>query len=51
MAIAINDIPVLTGETAEQFEKNAKLNLSLKSSIDFSKEINLAKSILKRARI
>lgn len=52
MAIAIKQIPTLTGENAKSFEKMAENAFNKKkATIDFSKEAEAAKRILKNAKI
>lgn len=51
MAIAIRSTPVLKGKVAEKFVTEAEANLKNKGSVDFSKQLQSAKKILKKAQI
>lgn len=51
MALEIKAIPTLTGEEALRFEKEAERLTRAKKKIDFSKQIELAKKILTKAKL
>lgn len=52
MAIAIKDIPTLTGKDAENFVEKADKNLNEKrNTIDFSKQVATAQRILNKAKL
>jgi len=51
MAIAIRSTPVLKGTVAEKFVTEAEANLKNKGSVDFSKQLQSVKKILKKAQI
>jgi hypothetical protein len=51
MAIAIRQIPVLTGKIASAFNKKAEKAVEKKHSIDFSAQTAAAKKILKKANL
>ena len=51
MAIAIKSTPILTDSAARKFEQNAKVNLQNKSTVDFTKQMEIAKKILAKAKI
>jgi len=49
MAIAIKSVPVLKGDVAKSFIEKADANLGKKSTVDFSKQVAIAKQILSKA--
>ncbi|MEX0810612.1 MAG: hypothetical protein WD048_00260 [Chitinophagales bacterium] len=51
MAIAIKSIPTLKDKVAKDFVKNANEATRNRASIDFSKQIQTARSILDKAKI
>jgi len=51
MAIAIKSTPILTDSAARKFEQKAKVNLQNKSTVDFTKQMEIAKKILAKAKI
>lgn len=51
MAITIKSIPVLYKEAASNFHKKVDKNTANRSSIDFSKEKNIADKILAKANM
>lgn len=51
MAIAIKSSPILTDSVARKFEQKAKVNLQNKSTVDFTKQMEIAKKILAKAKI
>jgi len=51
MAIYIKSIPTLKGRLALKFESIANDNASKRASIDFSKQVNEAKSILSKSKL
>lgn len=51
MAIAIRPIPTLKGKEALDFVQAAEENYKQKGSVDFSAQIRIANSILKKARL
>ncbi|WP_335966923.1 hypothetical protein [Galbibacter sp. PAP.153] len=51
MAIAIKSIPVLKSKAAAQFTSKIADNTAKKSSIDFSKESDMAARILAKAKL
>lgn len=51
MAIAIKNIPTLRGEIALDFVRKADIAVKERSSIDFSKNVAIAHSILQKAKI
>lgn len=50
MAIAIKNTPVLKDIVAETFDNNAKKAVYKKSSIDFSKQVEISSGILEKAK-
>lgn len=50
MAMAISNIPVLTGEAAERFVQLAKQAEKERGSIDFSKHRELFRKILEKSQ-
>lgn len=50
MAMAISNIPVLTGEAAERFIRLAKQAEKERGTIDFSKEREKFRKILERSK-
>lgn len=51
MAIAIKSIPVLKNEAAQAFIAKVSGNSAKKSSVDFSKQANVASKILAKAKL
>jgi len=51
MAIAIKSIPILYGDNAKKFVDKANAAYAVKSTIDFSKQIESANSILEKAKM
>lgn len=51
MAIAIKNVPVLKGAEAIRFDANAKVAIAKKSTVKFTKQIQIASNILKKAKI
>lgn len=51
MAIAIKSIPTLKGEDAKTFIKKADKALGKRATIDFSKQIEMSRAILKKANL
>lgn len=51
MAIAIKTIPTLKEKEAKAFNEKASATYSLKASVDFSKEMKSARSILSKAQL
>lgn len=51
MAIYIKPIPTLTGRVAERFEKAARESEARRGTVDFSREVEMTKRILKRSNI
>lgn len=51
MALSISSVPVLTGEACDQFEKKIEQNEMKHVHIDFSKQIEIAKKILGKAKL
>ena len=51
MAMAISGIPVLTGDVAENFVEKAMIAEREKGTIDFSKQREAMKIILKNAKL
>ena len=50
MAIAIKSTPILKGDVAKSFIEKADANLSKKSTVDFSKQVSIAKQILGKSK-
>ena len=50
MAMAISNIPVLTGEAAERFVQLAKQAEKERGSIDFSKQREMFRKILEKSQ-
>ncbi|MDR3366463.1 MAG: hypothetical protein LBO71_05810 [Prevotellaceae bacterium] len=50
MAIPVRSIPVLEGEVAEQFEKNARWAEKHRGSVDFSKEMAACREMIEKSR-
>lgn len=51
MAIAIKSIPVLKDKVAKTFTEKVKVNTAKKSTIDFSKQLNVTSKILAKAKL
>lgn len=51
MAIAIKTIPTLKENEAKAFNKKADATYSRKASVDFSKEVKSARTILSKAKL
>ncbi len=51
MAIAIKSIPVLRDRVAQAFTATVTVNTAKKSSVDFSKQANVASKILAKAKL
>ena len=51
MALKIRSIPVLTGKSASNFIKKADEAYKNRHSIDFSKQMDIMKQILKKANL
>lgn len=51
MAVYIKPIPTLTGKVAEKFEKNARENEAKRGTVDFSREVEMAKRILEKSNL
>jgi hypothetical protein len=52
MAIAIKDIPTLKGKDAKQFVEKAEKNLNEnRNTIDFTKQVEMAKRILEKVKL
>ena len=51
MAIAIKSIPVLRDKVAQAFNATVKSNTAKRSTIDFSKQANVASKILAKANL
>ena len=51
MAIAISSIPILEGKSALKFVKKEKAASKKKATVNFSKEIELTKKILEKAKL
>ncbi len=51
MAIAIKSIPVLRDKVAQAFSSAVKVNTAKKSTVDFSKQANVASKILAKAKL
>lgn len=51
MAIAIKTIPTLKEKEAKAFNAKADATLTHKASVDFSKEVKSARSILSKAKL
>jgi hypothetical protein len=50
MAIPIRSIPVLEGAAARRFEREARKAEQERETINFSKQINACRAIIKKAR-
>ena len=50
MAIAINCVPVLKESIAVKFDSNAKIASAKKSTIMFSKQVEISSKILAKAK-
>ncbi len=51
MALEIKPIPVLRGKAAERFVEEADRNARERRSIDFTKQVEKMRAILKRSRL
>ena len=51
MAIAIKSIPVLRDRVAQAFTATVTVNTAKKSTVDFSKQANVASKILAKAKL
>lgn len=51
MALKIRSIPVLTGKVASDFIKKADEAYKNRNTVDFSKEMEVMKRILKKANL
>ena len=51
MAMAINNVPVLTGDAAEAFVRKADEAMKHRGSIDFTEQLAEMKLILANARL
>lgn len=51
MAVEIKTIPSLHGEAAARFVEAADLALENRGSVDFSKQMEKARAILKRSKL
>lgn len=51
MAVYIKPIPVLTGKVAEKFEEAARKSEANRATVDFSREVAMAKRILEKSNI
>lgn len=51
MAIPIKVVPVLTGDAAKRFDQKATETVAKKGTINFSKELEIAKKILAKAKL
>ncbi|MBS5797351.1 MAG: hypothetical protein KH100_06030 [Dysgonomonas mossii] len=51
MAIAIKNIPTLRDKVASDFVQKANVAVKERSSIDFSKKVAIAHSILQKAKM
>ncbi len=51
MAIAIKSVPVLKESVATKFDIRAKLAVAKKSTIKFSKQVEISSKILAKAKI
>ncbi len=51
MAIAIKSIPTLENETAQAFVKKADSAVKNRATVDFSKQVKIARAILKKANL
>ena len=49
MALEIAAVPVLTGEASDRFDQLMEESEERRGSVDFSREIDEARSILKKA--
>lgn len=49
MALELRSIPVLKGDEAKKFIEKAEANLSKKATVDFSKQAESVRAILKKA--
>ncbi len=50
MAITIKTVPILKKEVAVKFNKRAKASIAQKSSVKFSKQVELTAKILAKAK-
>ena len=51
MALELKSIPVLRGDVAKKFIEKAEANMSKKATVDFSKQAESARAILKKAKM
>lgn len=51
MAIAIKSVPVLKEKAAEKFNSTAQASIAKKSSINFTKQIEVYSKILAKAKL
>ena len=51
MALEIKTIPVLKGDVAKAFIEKAEANMSKKATVDFRKQAESARAILKKAKM
>ena len=51
MALEIKAIPTLKGKEAERFMKEAEKAYQSKEKTDFSKQVNIARAILRKANM
>lgn len=50
MATYVKPIPVLTGNSAELFEKTIQANYENRTKVDFSKNVNMVERALEKSR-
>ncbi len=51
MAIYIKPIPTLHGDVAANFDKLATKSASERATVDFTKQVSVARAILKKAKL
>jgi len=51
MAVYVKPIPTLDGDVASRFMANAMSNESKRATIDFSEQVEIARSILKKSQL
>lgn len=51
MAIAIKSVPVLKDDVAVRFNSNAKISITKKSTVKFSKQLSISTKILEKAKL
>lgn len=51
MAIYIKNIPTLKGRPAKKFAEKATQNEQKRASVDFSEQVNIARSIIMSSRL